>query len=79
MTEIWLRGFLAGIFFMMTLVITHILITDRIKRREKRQQLIAYGKIWGVVKTSRESWDEFEHRLVDTMHHPSCRGFYDPR
>lgn len=69
MIEAWLKGYLAGIFTIMTLVMIHHIVSERRKRR----QLEMYGKILGLRRKDGESDFDYHWRVrhwMDTPGHP---------
>lgn len=75
MIETWFKGYLAGIFTIMTLVLAYTLIYERIKRRKERRKLEVYAKVLGMSVRPGDTNDDLYRRVREWMRkpgHPDC-------
>lgn len=68
MIEMWIKGYLAGIFSVMTLVLIHHFWHERVKRRKEREWLETYSRVLGITPTGPdETNDELRLRVRNAM------------
>lgn len=73
MIEMWFKGFAAGIFFVMTCVLVHQFVSERIKRRKEREFLEMYSRVMGLRPLFEESNEELRIRIMEAMNPPWAR------